>query len=239
MGVQTWYSVLGAQYQLHHEERLLLGAYSDAQYLWDDETVQLHSCTTETSFATVTGVFQTKFEEELTLGSGQLLIGFYDSIDEELGIILATNTIAFWTSGGAAMWTDVGSKGFDWAIELMSALQPTVSEGMAHATAAEPGRENLVNDEVLVTIFPPQLQEAPPDKVLGLNPRESSPAPSRPGQPTRAGELFLRSHGADRPRQAVLRTSSALVTVSEAGFGSEGARTFLEGFLDVKRNPPR
>lgn len=204
---------------------------------YDNETVWLHSSTYQDSFATVNGIFGTAFVEELHLTDGRLLLGNYEARDEELGIILATNTVAFWTDEVAALWTDVGSKGFDWAAELLTTLQPQVSDGVAHATAAEADRVRLELDEILVTIFPDEFREPPPYKIFGLNPANGRASPSRAGHPTDAGELYVRSHGAGQPRQALLRSASALVVASEDDFGPEGLRAFMEGFSRIERLP--
>lgn len=100
-------SVLGARYDYSHVDDLNIGTYSSAMYTYDNETVWLHSSTYQDSFATVNGIFGTAFVEELHLTDGRLLLGNYEARDEELGIILATNTVAFWTDEVAALWTDV------------------------------------------------------------------------------------------------------------------------------------
>lgn len=230
-------SVMGPSYDFSHDDILFLGTYSGAIYSWDSASVWVHSCTAHSCLATVQEVFGTKFEEELHLGDGRLLLGQYEARDEDLGITLARNSVALWTDDEVAMWTDVGTKGVDWAADLMAALEPVKAEGVAYAANADPARVRAENAEVHVTVFNPAVRENPPSSVFGLYSLSANTRPASKGRQVRAGELFAKSTGADRPRTAILRSASAIADVPGDMFGMGGSVEFLEKFASLDRRP--
>lgn len=239
MPTHAYPTVLGATYRFNHEQELDLGTYSEGIYTWAGESIWLHACTAESCMATLLDVFATEFVEDMRLGSGRLLLGQYESRDERLGITLAVNSVALWTDETAAMWADTGQRGIDWTADFMSDLQPASIERAAYAQNVEPRNIQVEHAEMHVTVFSsdPSERELPPSRLFALHAPESMSQPSKSGRPTRAGEMFVKSRGAGRPRQVILRSESAIATVSEERFGPQQAVAFLEGFLELTREP--
>lgn len=237
MAVHTFRTVMGAIYEFAHEDSFRSGGTSSAEYTWDGEKIPVQSTSAHLCLSTLTEILEADITDELHLGDGRLLLGHYETYDHDLDISLGRTTVAAWTHNDVAIWFEAGIRSIAWAADLMSALEPAVTDRMAWVTNARPEDVYVRDEELLVTVFPPD-NNLSPVKAIRLYPSRAWSDPTSTGHRTQAGDLFVQSTGPDRPRQLLLRTPSTTLAISEEFFGAQGAVNFMEKIIRVDRVSP-
>lgn len=224
-------SVLGAEYELRHRDRLELESYSHCFYNWDGVTVPLRSTDHMTAWFTATTALGATFDEEYSLGTGTLYLGSYAHVAPDNGVNYSNPSVALWSSNDRAVWTETEVRDTAWLAELFQHLRPQAMSNMAVVSGADTSQAEVVDEEVLTTILSGPWPGS--DRLLRLFDPQAWTPPSRRGQAATAGEMFRRGE------EAVLRGDTAMVQVRESDFGSSGSVDFLRRFGQLTRVGPR
>ena len=224
---RTVTSVLGAQYELQHRDRLQLASYSHCFYTWDGVTVPLRSTDHMTAWFTATTVLGATFDEEYDLGDGTLYLGSYAHVASDNGVNYSNPSVALWSGADRAVWTETEVRDTAWLVGLFQHLEPKIIGETAVVSGADLSMAEVTDEEVLTTILSGPWPGS--DRILRLFDLEAWAPTSRRGMDAEAGELFRRGD------EAVLRGVNAMVQVREADFGSTGSVDFLRRFGGLDR----
>lgn len=230
------HSVAGRRFDLRHTGAMrVAGHTSETLYTFDGVTVPLRAGPPELCWRTAVDLLGASFNSTYAHGLGDLHVGSYREVNEDGGLEPAQH-VALWTDGEVALWTETGSRGREWLVDLLGALGPRRRSGSVVATGADPAAFDVVDEDVLVTV--------PAVGAIALYPtRRWRLAGGGGGLPTPAGELYrggprqthveLRGGRQRSVSRLFLRSPSAVAALDLVEATDTAAIEFMRGFRRV------